>query len=296
MGKWVIRLAKKRDMKTEQDSWRSVRGVCIVKTLAKLGHYPIKTTKKEAWFLSPLRSETQASFNVSLNKNLWYDFGLGEGGNVIDLVMAIQKCSLKEAFEFLQEDSFSFSRSFLHEEKRIQRIKIIRTTVIQHKGLQEYLLSRGIPLFVAKRYCKEVWYKLHGKIFFSIGLRNQLGGWELRNKYYKSGSSPKSYTFFSRYSSTLVIVEGMFDFLSLNVLDEKLVYSADCLVLNSLTQLKKIQDLLPQYKEVLLYLDNDLAGQKATRELLRIHPNVIDKASTYSNYSDLNEWLTHEKK
>ncbi len=57
-------------------SCESARNVCIVKTLAKLGHFPSRTSEKEAWFLSPLRSETQASFNVSLVKNLWYDFGL----------------------------------------------------------------------------------------------------------------------------------------------------------------------------------------------------------------------------
>lgn len=282
-------------MNSQQRSWENARSTCIVKTLARLGHYPTKTTEKEAWFLSPLRSETQASFNVSLHKNLWYDFGTGEGGNVIDLVMAIRNFSPKEAFEFLDEHAFSFSQPVATKRKPLQELKIIQITTIEHQGLTEYLESRRIPLPVARKYCKEVWYKLKGKTYFSIGLKNWLGGWELRNKYYKSGNSPKSYTFYDRNSPTLVILEGMFDFLSLNVLDEELVKTADCLVLNSLSQIKKIHSLLPQYKTVLLYLDNDVAGRKATRELLDRYSVATDKSSIYSNYTDLNEWLTHGK-
>jgi len=54
---------------------------------------------KEAWFLSPLRSETQASFHVSYQKNRWYDFGLGKGRNYLDLIIELKKCSITEALE-----------------------------------------------------------------------------------------------------------------------------------------------------------------------------------------------------
>lgn len=36
-------------------------------------------------YRSPLRADSNASFSVSLDKNLWYDFGTSQGGNVIDL-------------------------------------------------------------------------------------------------------------------------------------------------------------------------------------------------------------------
>ncbi len=41
------------------------RTLCIVSRMARLGHFPVRQTEKEAWFLSPFRSETQASFKVS---------------------------------------------------------------------------------------------------------------------------------------------------------------------------------------------------------------------------------------
>src|SRR5690606_31285523 len=87
----------------------SARAFPIEKALAKLGHFPQRTTEKEAWFLSPFRSETQASFKVSRTINRWYDHGEGIGGNVIDLICRILKCSVKEALEFLKEERASFS-------------------------------------------------------------------------------------------------------------------------------------------------------------------------------------------
>ncbi|MCB0458954.1 MAG: DNA primase, partial [Flavobacteriaceae bacterium] len=63
----------------------------------------------EAWFLSPFRSESQASFKVSKTKNRWYDHGTGIGGNVIDLVIQLMKCTVQEALNFLNNDLSSFS-------------------------------------------------------------------------------------------------------------------------------------------------------------------------------------------
>jgi len=74
-------------MKREQISWEKVRAVCIVKTMAKAGHFPKRETEKEAWFLSPFRPETHTSLKVSKIKNLWFDHGVDFGENVLDLVV-----------------------------------------------------------------------------------------------------------------------------------------------------------------------------------------------------------------
>ncbi|MFO8147510.1 MAG: CHC2 zinc finger domain-containing protein, partial [Gillisia sp.] len=169
-------------------SWEKARTICIVKTLAKLGHFPAKIAEKEAWFLSPLRSETQASFNVSLIKNLWYDFGTGKGGNVIDLVMLLANCTFQEALNFLSENTISFSFSSIPSVPKTNNEAVITINQVQnisHPALCGYLGSRGIPMAVGNAYCKEIRYNLNGKEFFSLGLQNHLGGWELRNKYFK---------------------------------------------------------------------------------------------------------------
>ena len=81
----------------------TARNFSVLTAMKKLGHFPNRTTEKEAWFLSPFRSETQASFKVSLTRNRWYDHGMGTGGNVIDLVSKILKCTVKEALEFSKQ-------------------------------------------------------------------------------------------------------------------------------------------------------------------------------------------------
>ncbi|MGM1054752.1 MAG: toprim domain-containing protein [Bacteroidota bacterium] len=278
-------------------SWEKARTICIVKTLAKLGHFPSKTTEKEAWFLSPLRSETQASFNVSLVKNLWYDFGEGKGGNVIDLVMLLENCSFQDALDFLSENTISFS--FSPDPSAPKKDNDAVTTIVQvqsisHPALCGYLWSRGIPMAVGNTYCKEIRYSFKGKEFFSLGLQNHLGGWELRNKYFKGSSSPKSYAYLKNGSKSLLVTEGMFDLLSLDVLEKELVNTSDVSILNSLTFLDKIQPHIPEYDQVLLYLDNDPAGDSATKELLSRFENVADMRNSYKNFKDLNEKLNND--
>lgn len=79
------------------------RNFSILRVLKRLGHFPKKESEKEAWFLSPFRSETQASLKVSKTQNRWYDHGAGIGGNVIDLVCLITKSTVKEALQFLND-------------------------------------------------------------------------------------------------------------------------------------------------------------------------------------------------
>src|SRR5690606_30738215 len=133
---------KTLQMKKETLNCEKARSICIVQTLAKLGHFPNRTSEKEAWFLSPFRSETQASFKVSLKQNYWIDFGTFEGGNVIDLVVKLNHCSVKEALSFLSGDipCFSFHRQPICE-KGSGKIEIQKNKVIQHAGLINYLKS-----------------------------------------------------------------------------------------------------------------------------------------------------------
>ena len=273
-------------------SCERARNICIVKTLAKLGHFPTKISEKEAWFLSPLRSETQASFNVSLVKNVWYDFGMGKGGSVIDLIMEMKFYSVKEALDFLE---MSPVLPCLTMPKKLSRpetkIEVITVEFLKHPALLKYVYTRKIPVKIAATYCKEVWYRYKNRDFFAIGLENHLGGWELRNKYYKNSSSPKSYSFIDHSSTRLLITEGIFDFLSLAVLKKELVVNTDCIILNSLAFLRDLDDLFPTYSEVIIFLDNDPAGRKATKELLTIYDHITDASDLYSNFKDSNEKL-----
>ena len=153
------------------------RSICIVETLAKLGHFPSRIAEKEAWFLSPLRSETRASFKVSLKMNRWYDHGIGTGGNGLDLIVALKKCSVKEALEFLssEQHSFSFQKPILKKETT-PKIEVFEVKPIQHPGLIQYVGSRRILITIAEHYCKEVWYQIKRKTILRFRFTNQRRG------------------------------------------------------------------------------------------------------------------------
>lgn len=268
------------------------RNLSIVKTLARFGHFPSRTLEKEAWFLSPLRSETQASFKVSLILNRWYDYGIGKGGNGLDLIVAMKKCSVKQALELLsnERDLFSFQQPILKKESP-PKIEVYEVKSIQHEALIQYLGSRKIQVEKVQLYCNEIRYRFKGRKFFALGLKNHLEGWELRNKYFKTSSSPKAYTYLKNHSDRLIILEGMFDLLSLAELFPDELINSDLIVLNSLSFLQPVSHLFKNYKEVDLYLDNDQSGRIHSEELTNQFSNVKDKSDCYFGYKDLNEKL-----
>ena len=273
----------------------TARNFSVLKALEKLGHFPKRETEQEAWLLSPFRSETQASLKVSKRKNRWYDHGEGAGGNVIDLVCRVLKCTVGEALEFLNDPqcAFSFQQQYPVKVKE-PKIEIVRVQEVNHPALVQYVNSRGISLMIARTYCKEVWYRYKDTRFFAIGLKNAKNGWELRNKLFKNSSSPKSFTHIQRNNKRLIMLEGMFDLLSLATLDQELLNTSDILVLNSIAFIKAIERHIPKYGSVQLYLDNDKAGQEATRYLTEKYGHSIDQSSNYKNHKDLNDFLCHE--
>ena len=283
-------------MKTKKMNCEEARSISIFETLIKMGHIPTRKSQKEAWFLSPLRSETEASFKISFRLNRWYDFGIGKGGNVIDLVCLICNCSVAEALAYLS-DGIPVSNSSLNSRIRSSVIKpankVLKILPIEHKMLKKYLQIRNIPVEVAKIYCREIWYTSNGKRFFALGLQNHLGGWELRNLYFKTSTPPKSYSYLNRGNDHVVVLEGMFDLLSLVVLVPEEVENTDLLILNSLSFLPEVFEILTHYSIVTLYLDRDSAGIRATKDVLRSCSHCKDGSDLFKGHKDLNEKLVH---
>lgn len=68
---------------------QEIKAIQISNFLASKGYEPINRKGNKWWYLSPLHTEKTASFKVDLTKNVWYDFALGKGGNIIDLAMQL---------------------------------------------------------------------------------------------------------------------------------------------------------------------------------------------------------------
>ena len=63
----------------------------------------LKKRGKNYFGLSPFRSETKPSFSVAPDKNMWYDFGSGQGGNAVQFLIEYEKISFSEAIRSLAD-------------------------------------------------------------------------------------------------------------------------------------------------------------------------------------------------
>ncbi len=286
-------------MKKEKLQCDTAREIPIVEFLKNNGFTPQKENHKEAWYLSPIRKENTPSFKVSKILNRWYDHGLGRGGNVIDLVVELNgNCNVQKALLILDKNTPSFS--FLQQNtfavlKPEDGIRIEKVLSIRHPALLNYLLRRKVNPKEVGKFAKQVQYSFKNSTYFAIGLENISGGWELRNPYYKNAAAPKDYSYFSTSKQLLSVTEGMFDFFSLLTLYQELPKKSDFLVLNSVSFVNRIKDILPNYSKVNLYLDNDLSGKKATKQLLADFHNSVDMSAIYEFKKDLNEQLMARK-
>src|SRR5664280_2830063 len=289
------------------------RQLDIVEYLEKLGHSPQKTRNNDYWYLSPLREEKEPSFKVHRKLNVWYDHGLGQGGNIIDLAILYHKCNFKEAVEKLQE-IFSFHLPILAVQQHYSSaqnrrdnalepaIKVIAAKPLTHTALCRYLTTRKIPLRIAEKYCNEVYYQLYDKKYFAIGFKNNAGGYELRNANFKGSSSPKDITFFeTSQAKEVAVFEGFFSFLSYQTIHEKNIMltklpdrQSGFLILNSLSFFEKSRPVMEKHEAVNLYLDQDPAGIKNTLKALEWDKKYVDQSTRYKNHKDLNEYLINQ--
>ncbi|MCD8417963.1 toprim domain-containing protein [Tenacibaculum finnmarkense genomovar finnmarkense] len=286
-------------MKKQKITCEQAREYSVVKVLEKFGFSPIKINQKEAWYFSPFRTEKTSSFKVSITLNKWYDHGEGNGGNTLDLVVLLKKCSISEALIFLSEDKIDFSFQKQNNVEEEKKYSINKVKTLENKALLTYLNSRGISDEYAKEYCEEIYYEINKKKYFAISFKNNSNGYEIRNKYFKGCFGTKDMTLIDVGSSCINVFEGFIDFLSYLEIKENLVFE-NYLILNSLSNKNKALVELKKYSKINLFLDNDLAGNKATvllkKELnFKRYIKIMDYSTIYKKHKDFNDYWVANK-
>lgn len=137
-------------MSTETEIDRMKR-IPIEEFLARLGHSPVQRRTNALWYKAPYREERTASFKVNMERNLWYDYGLGKGGNIFAL-----------AGEFIHCEDFLSQVRYVAEvagmplpEKKVYHPCEVRQPVepsfedvelmpLQNRALLCYMQERGI--------------------------------------------------------------------------------------------------------------------------------------------------------
>lgn len=283
---------------------QEAKKIRIADYLQSLGCSPAKQQGKSLWYKSPFREETEASFKVNTDRNLWFDYGLGRGGNIITLAQELYGSDyvpylldrIAEQAPHIRPVSFSFRRqpyepSFQHLEVR----------ELSHPALLRYLQERGINTALAKPECKELHFINNGKPYFAIGFPNVAGGYEVRNRFFKGCIAPKDISHIRQRGERrekCLVFEGMTDYLSFLTLRMKNCPTMpdldrqDYVVLNSVSNVSKAIDTLHGYERIHCLLDNDEAGIRAYQELRKeFSGRLRDFSDNYRGYKDLNDYL-----
>ena len=85
----------------QETIYRVLEEVDIFEVISQ--YVDLKQRGKNYFGLSPFRSETKPSFSVAPDKNMWYDFGSGQGGNAVQFLIEYEKISFSEAIRSLAE-------------------------------------------------------------------------------------------------------------------------------------------------------------------------------------------------
>jgi hypothetical protein len=298
------------------------RNIPIDRYLDSQGHQPAKTRLggRELWYNSPLRNgDKTPSFKVDSSKNVWYDHGLGLGGDIIDLVRHICSCDVRDALWRLERSGLHFGATgngnhnpqepvdrasrgnSTGEKEKNGALEMVATRPLKHPALLQYLEKRKIDPKIAEYYISEIDFKRPGSPSKYFGLAYPSGeGFEVRNALFKGFvGTGKDVAFHpGKNPALLFIFEGFIDFLSYLTAKKTKTLASSVLVLNSTTMraraLPYIQD--EQIEEIRLYLDNDESGTICTEFFIENAngKKIADMRGHYRGVDDLNDWLVNK--
>ena len=286
---------------------QTAKQIRLEEYLHSLGYSPVKQQGTNLWYKSPFREETEASFKVNTERNQWYDFALGKGGNIIALASRLYATDsvpyllkrIEEQAPHVRPVSFSFRKQSFTEPS-FQQLEIVP---LSSPALLAYLQERGINPALAKRECREARFTHNGKRYFAVAFPNILGGYEIRNRYFKGCIAPKDITHIRQQGEpkdTCYVFEGFMDYLSFLTL--RLESCPQCpdfdrqdyMVLNSVANVSKALYPLGSYERIHCFFDNDRAGMEALQQIRKEYDStrhIRDASQIYCGCKDLNEYL-----
>jgi DNA primase len=302
---------------------KAAKQIPLQQILQQLGHKPAKETDGELWYHSPFRNEKEPSFKINPEKNVWYDFGYGEGGNVLDFIMILDditdiSTALKQLEEIIgiprRQPRLSIVPSLPNGAPKSDRIKqpqIEKIQDLENQALIQYLLKRGIDRKTAAPYVKEIYYSLKGKEYFALAFPNLSGGYELRNPYFQGTIGKKDISLLvnrkrnrpeerEEASTAVTLFEGFMDFLSALTFYHTAEAKTPVIVLNSVSLKDRTSLKIKEIgcTKIYLYLDRDKSGRFLAdyfRHQFGHDITIQDKSELYTGYKDFNEFLVKRK-
>jgi DNA primase len=263
---------------------------------AVLRHYQITELRRHREQLQgrcPIhRGERDDSFRASLSKNVFHCFACQAGGNVLDLVAALERCSIREAALHLQQ-WFGVSPAVEFQVASSHPVQPKGELVREKEGWNPplrfaltgvdpshpYLMQRGIDRVTAVEFGVGFYARpglLRERIV--IPIHNQQGdivayaGRSLDGrlpKYRLPVGFRKALELFNLYraagtgSKTVIVVEGYFDCMRVHQAGLPWVVA----LMGSSLAVEQERTLLQHFDRIVLMLDGDAAGRNASRTI-----------------------------
>ncbi len=220
------------------------------------------------------------------------DFGTDMKGDLIDFKKELNGKTFNEVINDFQKnnlDKFIEISEKPKKEKNVidKEIPNFETSEIYFNPLKKYLKEREIYKIpgALKQYKVET---KNNSFYYALGIKNESDGVVLRNNMIKGNIGNSNISHINNNSSNLVVCEGMFDYLSLYQNNGD---SVDYVVLNTTSNVDKLlkSEIMKDYKNTSIILDNDDAGKKATDKIKENNNNVfvIDLDKRFNDISDL---------
>jgi len=311
---------------------KEARTIPINEFLDSIGVRPQKTRSSgnELWYSSPIRDgDNDPSFKVDIRKNLWFDFGIHKGGNIIDLVLELEKnATIQDVLAILEKtglyrgsvgvsssvsriitkssdkaEKLEVAKKSLAGEKEKNAFEILSVSGITNKDLINYLAERKIDLGIAQTYLKQIKFKPSNRVksFYALGFPNG-DGFEARSGIFKGfvGNHKDLSKINLQDGTSLSIFEGFMDFLAFLSYYDNTNFKNSVIILNTINLRQRALEEITKHSftKVYLFLDNDEGGE-STKEFFKENIQnipVFDKSDLYKNYKDFNKMTIEDMK
>lgn len=279
-----------------------INKVPIKDFLSSIGCYPERKFNGYWIYKSFINSSQKTGSLKVASNNLWVDYSdNNRGGTLIDLILLIYPdLTISDIVRKFNQGDFSFHQLTPFQNEKVYNnqagIEILQEDEItNHSSLCNYLtVDRGINIQIAMRYLKAYQYRVKGKIFWNLGTRNHLGGYNLFSKGFKCTTKQGVTLFENSRLKSRVYFEGIIDFLSFLMIYPAQERLHNFYILNSVNNLRKSLDADPLAQITIAFLDRDRAGDRATEllraEALKQRSRFYDYRSTFLG-KDLNDHL-----
>lgn len=267
-----------------------------VKLESVLRHYHVKLRrngKDQYRGCCPIhRGEGRDAFHVNLARNIFHCFACGAGGTVLDFVAAMDRCSLFEAAQKLQTMTGSSvptvsttnEKELVTERRRVSSPLKFKLTGIDCR--HPYLAERGITEQTAREFGVGFYAGpglMHRRLVIPI---HDAGGQliaycgrsvdQTQPRYRVPPAFAKSETIFNMHRAAagadcpVVVVEGFFDCMKVHQAGIRSVVA----LMGSVLYEPQRRDLLARFSRVILCLDGDPTGRKASTVITqRLRPD-----------------------